>query len=88
MKKLLIAIIVLAAAGGYLYVFEQETVREWLKGTPLEPEPSRTVVYKWQDRDGNWQITDIPPAGDIPYERLEYRGNQNVMPLVPPEDRD
>ena len=40
-------------------------------------------VYKWRNAKGEWQITDqLPPEG-IEYERLEYREDENVLPLPP-----
>ena len=40
-------------------------------------------VYKWRNAKGEWQITDqLPPEG-IEYERLEYREDENVIPLPP-----
>jgi hypothetical protein len=41
------------------------------------------TVYKWRNAGGEWQITDqLPPEG-IEYERLDYREDQNVLPLPP-----
>ncbi len=45
--------------------------------------PQTTVVYKWQDAAGQWQITDRPPATGIAYETLHYRSDQNLLPLPP-----
>ena len=40
-------------------------------------------VYKWRNTRGEWQITDqVPPEG-IEYQRLEYREDENVLPLPP-----
>jgi len=42
-----------------------------------------TRVYRWQDADGNVQITDkLPPPG-IQYETRDYREDENVLPLPP-----
>mgnify|MGYP001821611930 FL=1 len=41
------------------------------------------TVYKWRNARGEWQITDqLPPEG-IEYERLDYREDENVLPLPP-----
>jgi hypothetical protein len=45
--------------------------------------PTTTTLYKWQDAAGEWQVSDrLPPAG-LPYETLELRSDQNVLPLPP-----
>jgi len=45
--------------------------------------PGRSVVYRWRGPDGTVHVSDRPPPGGIPYERLEYRHDVNVLP--PPE---
>ena len=82
---LLAVVLVFAAGAGYLY-YDRQLAEKLLKGTPLELPPRITTVYKWQDEHGNWQITDRPPAGDTPYEILEYASDTNVMPLVSREE--
>ena len=87
MKIMLILVLVIAAFAGWLY-FDTDARQRWLGGTPLEPVASVTTVYKWQDEQGNWQITDEPPPDGVEYERLEYHSDTNVMPLVPKEKLD
>ena len=79
------AVLVAAAGAGYLY-YDHELARKLLKDTPFAPAPRVTTVYKWQDAKGDWQITDRPPPDEIAYEVLEYRSDTNVMPLVPREE--
>ena len=84
MSRVLAFILLLAAAGGgYLYLFERERLDRALDGTPLELPATHTEVYKWRDADGHWHITDDPPAGDIPFEAMTYRGDDNILPLAP-----
>lgn len=83
-KLILVVALVLSAGGGYLYV-NPKLAAEWLEHTPFAPAPSVTTVYKWQDAEGNWQITDRPPAG-VEYQTLQYRSDTNVMPLAPADD--
>jgi len=40
-----------------------------------------TYGYKWQDENGAWQLTQHPPSGGIPYEKVEVRDDWNVMDL-------
>lgn len=82
MKWLLFLILIIGALATWLYV-DTDARQEWLGGTPLAPAAEVTTVYKWRDRQGNWQITDQPPPAGIEYERLQYRSDTNVMPLVP-----
>jgi hypothetical protein len=82
MKKfLLILAAVLTGIGLYVYLDPhlsrqlENSVREALPGQS----PS-SQVYKWRDRQGQWQITDRPPAEGVPYEVLEYDHDANLMP--------
>jgi len=87
MKFILVLLIVLSGAGAYLY-FNPDVWQPWVKGTPLQPAPTKTQVYKWQDENGQWQITDRPPGGKIPYEILEYSSDANIVPAIPLDDKE
>ena len=82
MKTLVLIIFIAAAAGGYLYL-HPELMRPLLQGTPLEPPPAETKLYKWRDASGKWQVSDIPPGAGIKYEILQYRSDVNVIPALP-----
>lgn len=43
---------------------------------------TETTLYRWQDENGHWHVTDQPPA-DRPYEVVEYRSDANVLPPEP-----
>jgi hypothetical protein len=45
--------------------------------------PTTTTFYKWQDAAGEWQLSDRPPPAGIPYQTVEVRSDQNVLPLPP-----
>ncbi len=45
----------------------------------LDSEQTRTL-YRWQNAEGQWQISDTPPAAGIPYETVQYNRNTNVVP--------
>ena len=85
MKFTIILLTALSGAGAYLY-FSPDVWRPWVKDTPLEPAPTKTQVYKWQDASGQWQITDRPPTGEIPYQNLEYTSDANIVPSIPVDD--
>jgi len=85
MKLIILLLFALTGAGGYLYL-NPDVWQPWVKGTPLEPAPSKTQLYKWQDENGQWQITDRPPEGSTSYEILEYRRDTNIVPSIPVDD--
>lgn len=87
LKSLVIILLILAAAGGYLYL-HPEVWQKWVKDTPLEPPPTVTHLYKWRDDNGQWQVTDRPPPPGIEYEKLIYHSDTNVMPLVPKDENN
>ena len=82
MKFIIVLLMALSASGGYLYL-NPDVWKPWVKGTPLEPAPTKTQLYKWQDEDGQWQITDRPPEGKVLYENLEYSSDTNIVPSIP-----
>ncbi len=69
------------ALGAYLYYFQRDVVAPYLKGTPIEPRPTVTQLYKWQDADGVWQVSDRPPPQGTPFETLELRSDVNILPV-------
>ena len=90
--KWLLGIVVLLAALGFVYPEAVPTpIRHWLSATPELPtlpavnlptlagEKPATTLYKWQDTQGRWQVSDQPPK-DRPYETLHYRHDANVVP--------
>ena len=88
MRIALILLVLLGLVGGYFY-FYPETWRDLTKGTPLAPPPTMTILYKWKNADGYWEITDKPPEAGIHYEVLEYSSDRNVMPpLVSDEEME
>lgn len=86
LKAVLVVLVIVAIAGAYLYM-NPEIWKKWVKGTPLEPPPTVTQMYKWQDASGQWQVSDRPPDAGIQYEVLQYRSNENVVPSLPTDDK-
>jgi hypothetical protein len=80
-KKISLLILLLALAVGIMLLFYPEKLKEWSKDTPLELPPTTTILYKWQNSDGEWVVSDDPPAEDIPYQKMKYRSDANVLPL-------
>jgi len=75
---LLVLIVVLAGVIGWWWLNPAKApgwARErlpWLFVT-------ETVVYRWQDDQGQWHVSDQPPD-DHPYEVVRYRSDANVLP--------
>lgn len=46
-----------------------------------------TTLYKWQDEQGNWHVTDEPPPPGIKYREQEYLHDTNVLPAPAEEER-
>jgi len=42
-----------------------------------------TRVYKWQNTDGQWQISDQLPPDGTEYDVLDYHEDLNVLPRPP-----
>jgi hypothetical protein len=47
--------------------------------------PASSIVYKWQDSEGNWHVTGTPPPTGTPYETQEYLHDTNIVPALPEE---
>ena len=84
LKVIVVILVITGIVGAYLYM-HPELWKEWVKGTPLEPPPTVTQMYKWRDASGAWQVSDrLPPAG-TEYEILQYSSGANVVPSLPTE---
>jgi len=82
--RLVWVLLAIALIGG-IYLYQDPELREQLEDLSSEAGLSKktTSVYKWQNSQGEWQLTDqLPPEG-IEYETLDYREDVNVLPLPP-----
>ena len=82
MKKIFLLLIAIAtAAVAYVYLDPQLSQQVKEKAQQITPDnhQSRTL-YKWKDPQGQWQISDRPPASGIPFETVQYNEAVNVMP--------
>ena len=80
MKKFVLFIFLILIALALLAYFDPE-FRSFIKEFTGSTQ-SASKVYKWKDKDGNWQITDAPPPGSIEYTEQEYLHDANVMPAI------
>ena len=83
MKKWLLALVLCAVAAGVYFYLNPKQTQDLLEGTPLESDSASIRVYKWQDAQGYWQVTDLPPPQGIAYELKEYRPEVIQLPLPP-----
>ncbi len=88
MKILAILVAICAIVLGVYYYLEPDQVRGWLREADLIEAPEVTRVYKWRDKQGNWHVSNAPPAKDQAVEVRDYRSDQNIMPLPPQLQRD
>ncbi|MGD8484315.1 MAG: DUF4124 domain-containing protein [Thioalkalispiraceae bacterium] len=80
MKKVLF-ILAAILLGIILYIWQDPQLGKKVKDQTRDLiSPETTTVYKWQDANGQWQVSNQPPPGDIPYETLEYHRDTNVVP--------
>jgi hypothetical protein len=87
MKKAVILILFLGCAAAVVWRFYPELLWPLVEHTPLKERLSAsTPVYQWRDADGNWQVTDEPPAEGVPYEVRQYKLDANVLPPFREED--
>lgn len=70
-------------------------VKNWLGGfgdDNAEPEPfGQTKVYRWQDKDGYWQLSDTPPPGieaDVTYIDPDRNMIQGIRSQPQPEPQN
>ncbi len=84
-KLALIALGAAAALAGYWY-FNPQQRPSWVSDA-LPVAPSAEVrLYRWQNDQGQWQITDRPPPPGTEFEIVSYRDDTNVMPAPKTED--
>ena len=83
MRLIWLLIVLLLLGGGYLYL-NPDAARQFRSQLPApEISPKTARLYKWRNPAGEWQITDTPPPAGIDYERLDYRSDENVLPVPP-----
>ncbi|MGD8782856.1 MAG: DUF4124 domain-containing protein [Thioalkalispiraceae bacterium] len=82
MKKLLFFLVIIVVAGG-LFIYLNPEYRAWFERQSdqlLPDEVTHSKAYRWRDRNGQWQLSDKPPAEGIDYEMVEYHKDTNVIP--------
>ena len=72
MKKLLLIFIGIALGVG-VYIYQDPRLTRKLNQQVTDIINPKTIkVYRWQDKDGNWQASQFPPPAGIKYEVKTY----------------
>jgi hypothetical protein len=81
MKKLLLALVIILIIGG-IYVYNNPAWRGYFERQrdKVVDKVEQTTLYKWQDADGQWQVSDKKPPAGVDYKVLHYDRNTNVLP--------
>ena len=82
MKKWISITFVIALAFGLVY-YDDPRVQSFLKqqiDQTLPEQITHTKAYRWKDKNGQWTVSDKPPADGTPYEEVQYHRDANVIP--------
>lgn len=79
-KILWVLAIIIASVG--ILAYQDPDIKQWIMKS-VAPTQDMSKVYKWQDSNGIWQISNIPPGNGIPYTEQEYLHNTNIVPALP-----
>ena len=78
-----LAVILGGLGAGAVYVsLHPEELPDWAARTKLGRELQATTVYRWQDADGGWHVSDQPPPPGTSFEAERYTRDTNVLPLA------
>ena len=82
---ILLAIICSAA----LYIYQDQVLQTKLLGKVYQvaPELNKSILYKWKNNLGEWQITDKPPSKGIPFTTVSSQDQINIMPSLSKDKR-
>jgi len=83
MNKFFGVVVVAAVAVGAYFFMDSDQTQGLSQGESAESDDGLVRVYKWQDAQGYWQVTDQPPAQGIAYELKEYVPDVIPLPLPP-----
>lgn len=87
---LFLLLVLLAAGCAVWWFYAPQTWRAALRAplpVPTDAVQRAPALYKWQDAQGRWNITDQPPK-DRPYTEVRVDPNTNVLPAGVPPERD
>jgi len=81
MKKIFWLLFIIVAAVAVTAYLDPD-VKNWILKSTGQMQ-TKSKVYKWKDSQGNWQISNSPPATGTPYTEQEYLHNTNIVPPLP-----
>ena len=82
MKKFLVVALGILIAAGYV-AYTNPQVRAYLERKTHQVLPAaatQQTLYRWKNRQGEWQVSGKPPPAGIKYETVHYPTNANVIP--------
>lgn len=79
----LTAIAILIGSTAAYYRIYPEKLPAWAADTVVGNKLQTTQVYKWQDADGDWHVSDQPPPAGQDFEVQTYNRDANILPLPP-----
>lgn len=81
--RYLIILTILATVAYYVYQDPVLNKKLMSKVNQVAPELNTSTLYKWKNKQGEWQVTDKPPAKGIPFTTVNTNDQVNVMPTQP-----
>ncbi len=83
-KKIIVLLVMIAIAVAVLAIYNP-TFKHWLLQSSGKLQ-DKTIVYQWQDANGQWQISNQPPPAGTAFTKQEYLHNNNVLPPATASD--
>ena len=80
-------LVLLLAGGTFLYLNPEYRSQLAASTSSIVTPVSTSLVYKWRNDTGEWQLTDTLPPEGTSYETLEHRSDENVLPRPPQLDK-
>lgn len=77
------------AASSAIYIYRDQALQSKLLGKVYQvaPELNQSILYKWKNSQGEWQVTDKPPSKDIPFTTVTSQDQINIMPSLSTDKR-
>ena len=79
----LVFLLIIAAAVGYFFNPGFKRFVDNQLSYNIGSKSHVSYGYKWQDKSGNWQLTQEPPSDGTLYQKIEVRDDWNVMDAPP-----
>ena len=78
--KYLVLICIIGSITFYIYSNDGLYAKFLGKAHQMVPEINNSTLYKWQNKLGEWQITDSPPIKGITFSTITTQDQINVLP--------